>query len=70
MGRGTAVVRHVRRQEGHGRARRAAVVPVEVEADRAAVRAVTRAELRLVGIAVHGPKTGVDRILKGARLHG
>jgi hypothetical protein len=37
--------------------------------NRAAVRAVRRADLRLVGIAVHGPKNGVDRILKGARLH-
>ncbi|GGM08330.1 DUF2000 family protein [Dactylosporangium sucinum] len=38
--------------------------------NRAAVRAVPRAELRLVGLAVHGPKNSVDRILKGARLHG
>ncbi|MFB9447683.1 DUF2000 domain-containing protein [Dactylosporangium vinaceum] len=38
--------------------------------NRAAVRAVPRAELHLAGVAVHGPKNAVDRILKGARLHG
>ena len=38
--------------------------------NRAAVRAVPRAELRLVGLALHGPKNAVDRILKGAHLHG
>jgi hypothetical protein len=38
--------------------------------NRAAVRAVPRAELRLVGLALHGPKNAVDRIVKGARLHG
>ena len=38
--------------------------------NRAAVRAVPRADLRLVGLALHGPKNAVDRILKGARLHG
>ncbi|GAA4262330.1 DUF2000 domain-containing protein [Dactylosporangium darangshiense] len=40
------------------------------EDNRAAVRAVARAGLNLVGIALHGPKNAVDRILKGARLHG
>lgn len=39
------------------------------EDNRAAVRAVPRAELRLVGIAVHGPRNAVDRIMKGAQLH-
>jgi hypothetical protein len=38
--------------------------------NRAAVRAVARADLRLAGLAVHGPKNAVDRIFKGARLHG
>lgn len=38
--------------------------------NRAAVRAVARADLRLAGLAVHGPKNAVDRILKGAHLHG
>ncbi|WP_432988390.1 DUF2000 family protein [Dactylosporangium sp. CA-233914] len=38
--------------------------------NRAAVRAVARADLRLAGLAVHGPKNAVDKILKGARLHG
>jgi hypothetical protein len=40
------------------------------EDNRAAVRAVPRADLRLAGIAVHGPRNAVDKILKGARLHG
>ncbi|MEE6257813.1 DUF2000 domain-containing protein [Plantactinospora sonchi] len=37
--------------------------------NRAAVRAVPRDRLDLVGLAVHGPKNAVDRILKGATLH-
>jgi hypothetical protein len=40
------------------------------EANRAAVRAVPRNSLDLVGLAVHGPKNAVDKILKGARMHG
>lgn len=40
------------------------------EANRAAVRAVPRANLDLVGLAVHGPRNGVDKVLKGARMHG
>ena len=39
------------------------------EANRAAVRAVGRDDLDLVGIAVHGPKNAVDKVLKGAHLH-
>jgi hypothetical protein len=39
------------------------------EANRAAVRAVGRAHLDLVGIAVHGPRNSVDKVLKGAHLH-
>ena len=35
----------------------------------AAVAAVTTAHLDLVGLALHGPKNAVDRILKGSRLH-
>ncbi|WP_298746734.1 DUF2000 domain-containing protein [uncultured Serinicoccus sp.] len=38
-------------------------------ANRAAVQAVPGAALDLVGVAVHGPKNGVDKVLKGARLH-
>ena len=38
-------------------------------ANRAAVRAVARDDLDLVGIAVHGPRNGVDKTVKGARLH-
>lgn len=37
--------------------------------NRAAVRAVPTAGLDLAGMAVHGPRNAVDRILKGARLH-
>ena len=37
--------------------------------NRAAVRAVARAELDLVGIAVHGPKNAVDKTFKGSALH-
>jgi hypothetical protein len=37
--------------------------------NRAAVRAVPRADLDLVGIAVHGPRNAVDKVLKGARMH-
>jgi hypothetical protein len=35
----------------------------------AAVRAVTASQLDLVGIAAHGPKNAVDKVLKGARMH-
>lgn len=38
--------------------------------NRAAVRAVARADLDLVGIAVHGPKNAVDKVMKGAAMHG
>lgn len=38
-------------------------------ANRAAVRAVPRDTLDLVGIAVLGPRNAVDRTLKGAALH-
>ncbi|MET9959900.1 DUF2000 domain-containing protein [Streptomyces sp. NPDC006326] len=37
--------------------------------NRAAVRAVGKERLDLVGMAVHGPRNAVDRILKGARMH-
>jgi hypothetical protein len=37
--------------------------------NRAVVRAVARDDLDLVGIALHGPRNGVDRSVKGARLH-
>ncbi|HEY0450162.1 MAG TPA: DUF2000 domain-containing protein [Actinophytocola sp.] len=39
------------------------------EDNRAAVRAVPRTDLDLVGLAVHGPRNAVDKIVKGARLH-
>ena len=37
--------------------------------NRAAVLAVAGEDLDLVGIAVHGPKNAVDKVLKGARMH-
>ncbi|MGW7817374.1 DUF2000 family protein [Streptomyces puniciscabiei] len=37
--------------------------------NRAAVRAVPTVELDLVGLAVHGPRNAVDKVLKGARMH-
>ncbi|CAL9587845.1 hypothetical protein SUDANB105_05162 [Streptomyces sp. enrichment culture] len=37
--------------------------------NRAAVRAVPGGRLDLVGIAVHGPRNAVDKVLKGARMH-
>ncbi|MEU4683488.1 DUF2000 domain-containing protein [Streptomyces xinghaiensis] len=37
--------------------------------NRAAVRAVPRDRLDLVGLAVHGPRNAVDKVLKGARMH-
>ena len=39
------------------------------EANRAVVRAVPGAQLDLVGLAVHGPRNAVDKVLKGAALH-
>ncbi|HVH22039.1 MAG TPA: DUF2000 domain-containing protein [Pseudonocardia sp.] len=39
------------------------------EANRAVVRAVPGAQLDLVGLAVHGPRNAVDKVLKGATLH-
>jgi hypothetical protein len=39
------------------------------EDNRAAVRAVGRDKLDLVGLALHAPKNAVDKILKGAHLH-
>lgn len=37
--------------------------------NRAAVRAVTTEQLDLVGMAVHGPRNDVDKVLKGATMH-
>ena len=37
--------------------------------NRAAVRGVARDKLDLVGIALHGPKNAVDKVLKGAVMH-
>jgi hypothetical protein len=37
--------------------------------NRAAVRALPVADLRLAGLAVHGPRNVVDKVLKGLALH-
>jgi hypothetical protein len=37
--------------------------------NRAAVRAVSRDQLDLVGMAVYGPKNAIDKILKGTKMH-
>ncbi|HLL32772.1 DUF2000 domain-containing protein [Streptomyces sp.] len=37
--------------------------------NRAAVRAVPRDQLDLVGLALYGPRNAVDKVLKGARMH-
>ena len=37
--------------------------------NRAAVRAVPTGRLDVVGIAVHGPRNAVDKVVKGARMH-
>ena len=37
--------------------------------NRAAVRAVPTADLDLVGLALHGPRNAVDKVVKGARMH-
>jgi len=39
------------------------------EANRAAVRAVAAPDMTLAGVAVHGPKNAVDKVLKGLPLH-
>jgi hypothetical protein len=39
------------------------------EANRAVVRAVPGDQLDLVGLAVHGPRNAVDKVVKGATLH-
>ncbi|WP_075975402.1 DUF2000 domain-containing protein [Actinokineospora bangkokensis] len=39
------------------------------QANRAAVRAVPRAHLDLVGIGLHAPRNAADKVLKGARMH-
>jgi hypothetical protein len=37
--------------------------------NRAAVRAVDREKLDLVGMAMYGPRNAVDKIIKGAHMH-
>jgi hypothetical protein len=39
------------------------------EANPAAVRAMAADDMTLAGVAVHGPKNAVDKILKGPPLH-
>jgi hypothetical protein len=40
------------------------------EANRAAVQAKVREELELVGFALHGSRSAVDKVVKGLKLHG
>jgi hypothetical protein len=40
------------------------------EANRVVVAAVRGPDLDVVGVAVHGPRNAVDKITKGATLHG
>lgn len=64
---------------GHGRALRREVAMAVFTSDlfgtgndqdnRAAVRAVRSDDLDLVGLAVHGPRNAVDKIVKGSRMH-
>jgi hypothetical protein len=37
--------------------------------NRAAVAAVAAGDLDLVGLALHGPRNAVDKVLKGSRMH-
>jgi hypothetical protein len=37
--------------------------------NRAAVKGVPTEKLNLVGIALHGPRSAIDKIVKGAKLH-
>ena len=37
--------------------------------NRAAVRAVGRDQLDLVGLALHGPRNALDKVLKGTQMH-
>lgn len=39
-------------------------------ANRAAVKGVPEAELKLVGLAMRGPKKAMDKVLQGLSLHG
>ena len=39
------------------------------DANRAAVAAVSSAELKLVGMAMRGKRKTIDKMLKGLRLH-
>ncbi|WP_084959396.1 DUF2000 domain-containing protein [Thermoactinospora rubra] len=39
------------------------------EDNRAAVRAVEADDMRLVGVAVYGPRNAVDKVVKGLSLH-
>ncbi len=39
------------------------------EANRAVVRAVAAADLRLAGVALYGPRNAVDKVCKGLVLH-
>ncbi|GAA4540845.1 DUF2000 domain-containing protein [Amycolatopsis samaneae] len=72
---GTADVLAAARQRALGRGLRISIFTDELfhtgndRDNRAAVRAVPGEKLALAGLAVHGPKNAVDKILKGTTLH-
>lgn len=72
---GSAELLTAARARALGRGMRIAIYTRELFAtgndvdNRAAVRAVAGEKLDLVGLAVHGVRNAVDRVLKGAVLH-
>lgn len=72
---GTAEILHAARSRALGRELPLAIYTKDMfgtghDADnRAVVAAVAGDELDLVGIALHGPKNVVDKVLRGTRLH-
>jgi hypothetical protein len=72
---GTGEVLRAARERAVGRRLPVAVFTAELfttgndRDNRAAVAAVPGDALDLVGLAVHGPRNAVDKVLKGARMH-
>lgn len=72
---GTAAVLGAARSRALGRGLTPAVFTTQMfstghdAANRAAVAAVRPDDLDLAGIALHGPRGAVDKVVKGARLH-
>ncbi|MEW1960086.1 DUF2000 family protein [Kineococcus sp. NPDC059986] len=72
---GDAATLRAARQRAVGRGLPTALFTAEMfttghdAANRAAVAEVTADALDVVGVAVHGPKNGIDKVLKGAHAH-